>query len=90
MERYLRSRRSGKYVRKDHPFAAPIIARLDTLRDRCIAAPGLLAAVIVGKYCDHLPLYRQEEIFATRHDVHIPRQRVTRQRLPIYRGAQIA
>jgi transposase len=70
-----------KYVRKDHPFAAPIIARLDTLQDRCIAAPGLLAAVIVGKYCDHLPLYRQEKIFATRHAVHIPRQRVTRQRL---------
>jgi transposase len=63
-----------KYVRKDHPFAAPIIARLDTLQDRCIAAPGLLAAVLVGKFCDHLPLYRQEKIFATRHDVHIPRQ----------------
>ena len=63
-----------KYVRKDHPFAAPIIARLDTLQDRCIAAPGLLAAVIVGKFCDHLPLYRQEKIFATRHAVHIPRQ----------------
>ena len=67
-----------KYVRKDHPFAAPIIARLDTLQERCIAAPGLIAAVVVGKFCDHLPLYRQEKIFATRHDVHIPRQRVAR------------
>ena len=63
-----------KYARKDHPFAAPILARLDTLQDRCIAAPGLIAAVIVGKYCDHLPLYRQEQIFATRHGVQIPRQ----------------
>jgi transposase len=63
-----------KYVRKDHPFAAPIIARLDTMQERCIAAPGLVAAVVVGKFCDHLPLYRQERIFATRHDVHIPRQ----------------
>jgi transposase len=63
-----------KYARRDHPFAAPIIAPLDTLQDRCIAAPGLIAAVIVGKYCDHLPLYRQEQIFATRHDVQIPRQ----------------
>ena len=63
-----------KYVRKDHPFAAPIIARLDTMQERCIAAPGLVAAVVVGKFCDHLPLYRQEKIFATRHDVHIPRQ----------------
>src|SRR3954454_20927774 len=27
------------------------------------AAPGLLAHVLVGKYCDHLPLYRQAEIY---------------------------
>src|SRR5271166_215949 len=26
--------------------------------------PGLLAHVLVSKYCDHLPLYRQEEIYA--------------------------
>ena len=63
-----------KYVPKDHPFAAPVIAPLQTLQDRCIAAPGLIAAIIVGKYCDHLPLYRQEQIFTTRHDVYIPRQ----------------
>ncbi len=63
-----------KYARRHHPFAAPIIAPLDTLQDRCIAAPGLIAAIIVGKYCDHLPLYRQEQIFATRHNVQIPRQ----------------
>jgi transposase len=63
-----------KYARRDHPFAAPILAPLCTLQDRCIAAPGLIAAVIVGKYVDHLPLYRQEQIFATRHDVVIPRQ----------------
>ena len=44
------------------------------MQDRCIAAPGLIAAIIVGKYCDHLPLYRQEQIFATRHNVQIPRQ----------------
>lgn len=28
-----------------------------------IASPGLLAHVAVGKYADHLPLYRQESIF---------------------------
>ena len=44
------------------------------MQERCIAAPGLIAAIVVGKFCDHLPLYRQEKIFATRHDVHIPRQ----------------
>jgi len=63
-----------KYVRREQPFAAPIIAELQTLQERCIAAPGLIAAIIVGKYCDHLPLYRQEQIFATRHGVKIPRQ----------------
>ena len=63
-----------KYARRDHPFAAPILAPLCTLQDRCIAAPGLVAAIIVGKYVDHLPLYRQEQIFATRHGVAIPRQ----------------
>ena len=63
-----------KYARRDHPFAAPILAPLGTLQDRCIAAPGLIAAIVVGKYVDHLPLYRQEQIFATRHGVAIPRQ----------------
>ena len=29
-----------------------------------MAGPGLLAHVLVSKYCDHLPLYRQEEIYA--------------------------
>lgn len=26
--------------------------------------PGLLAHVLVAKYCDHLPLYRQSDIYA--------------------------
>jgi transposase len=32
--------------------------------ERGMAGPGLLAHVLVGKYADHLPLYRQAEIFA--------------------------
>jgi len=32
--------------------------------DRGMAAPGLLAQVVIQKYTDHLPLYRQEAIFA--------------------------
>lgn len=32
--------------------------------ERGMAGPGLLAHVIAGKYCDHLPLYRQSEIYA--------------------------
>jgi hypothetical protein len=34
--------------------------------------PALLAHVLVAKYCDHLPLYRQSQIFA-RHGVEIDR-----------------
>ena len=30
---------------------------------RGMAGPGLLAHVLVSKYCNHLPLYRQEEIY---------------------------
>jgi transposase len=40
--------------------------------EKGLAAPGLLAAVIVGKYSDHLPLNRLERIFA-RHDIDISR-----------------
>src|ERR1700733_9007496 len=37
-----------------------------------LASPGLLAHVLVAKYCDHLPLYRQSQIFA-RQGVEIDR-----------------
>lgn len=59
-------------VNKDLP---PITAPLPAcLQERSIAAPGLLAQVVVSKYCDHLPLYRQEKIYEQRHGVSIPRQ----------------
>jgi transposase len=31
--------------------------------ERCLAGPGMLAQVVTSKYADHLPLYRQAEIF---------------------------
>jgi transposase len=37
-----------------------------------MASPGLLAHVLVSKYCDHTPLYRQTQIFG-RHGVAIDR-----------------
>jgi transposase len=40
--------------------------------DKGIPAPGLLAQIVIAKHDDHLPLYRQEEIYA-RSGVHIPR-----------------
>lgn len=40
--------------------------------EKGLAAPGLLAHVIVSKYADHLPLHRQERILA-RHGIDISR-----------------
>ena len=68
-----------KYVHKTNPDRAPVIAPLpERLLDRSLPAPGLLAHIVVGKYCDHLPLYRQEQIYQQRHGVHLPRQSLTR------------
>ena len=39
---------------------------------RGIAGPGLIAQIVVSKFGDHLPLYRQEDIFA-RHGLHLSR-----------------
>jgi transposase len=49
--------------------AAPMPAQII---DKGIPAPGLLAQVVIAKHDDHLPLYRQEEIYA-RSGVHIAR-----------------
>jgi transposase len=68
-----------KYVSRQDVDAAPLIAPLpESLRERCIAAPGLLAQILVAKYCDHLPFYRQAFIYESRHDVKILRQNMTR------------
>jgi transposase len=40
--------------------------------ERGVAGPGLLAHVLVSKYADHSPLYRQSEIYA-RHGVELER-----------------
>jgi transposase len=37
-----------------------------------LATPALLAQVLVSKYCDHTPLYRQSQIFA-QHGVYLGR-----------------
>ena len=78
--RFLRRRTiRRKYVHRTDADRAPIIALLpESLRERGLAAPGLLAHILVSKYCDHLPLYRQEQIFARRHDVQLPRQTLAR------------
>ena len=78
--RFLRRRTiRKKYVSRVDLDLAPVIAPLpECLQERGVAAPGLLAQVLVSKYCDHLPLYRQEQIFLRRHQVHLPRQTLAR------------
>ena len=45
-----------KYVHRVARDRAPLIAPLpECLQERGLAAPGLLAHVLVSKYCDHLP-----------------------------------
>ena len=68
-----------KYVSRVDVDLAPVIAPLpERLLDRSLPAPGLLAHILVSKYCDHLPLYRQEQIYAQRHQVQISRQSLAR------------
>ncbi len=78
--RFLRRRLiRKKYVHRSKVDQAPVIAPLpERLQERGLAAPGLLAHIIVSKYCDHLPLYRLEQIFLRRHSVHLSRQTLAR------------
>jgi transposase len=74
--RFLRRRTvRPKYVKRGPSDEAPVIAALPpSLLERSIVTPGLLTQVVVSKYCDHLPLYRQESIYWSRHQVWLPRQ----------------
>lgn len=74
--RFLRLRMvRRKYVKIANPEAPPIIAPLpDKLLERGMLAPGLLTHIAISKYCDHLPLYRQEQIFSTRFGVDLSRR----------------
>jgi transposase len=78
--RFLRRRTiRKKYVHRVELDLAPVIAPLpERLLDRSLPAPGLLAQILVSKYCDHLPLYRQEQIYAQRHGVQLHRQTLAR------------
>ena len=68
-----------KYARIDNAYAPPVIAPLPAgLQEKCLATPDLITQVLVNKYVDHLPLYRQEQIYSRRHGVDIPRQTLCR------------
>ncbi len=67
------------WVKRGDHDAAPLIAPLPAkLIERGILAPGLLAQILVGKYNDHLPLYRQQQIFNDRYGLYLPRQTMAR------------
>jgi len=73
----------AKFEVVEHRFAkygcdkckgAPVrLPPLPALIPQSYATAGLLAQIGVAKYCDHLPLYRQEQIYA-RLGVHLTRQ----------------
>ena len=68
-----------KYVHRTEVDAVPVVAALPAmLQERCVAAPGLIAQILVAKYSDHLPLCRQEWIYQSRHGVFVPRQSMAR------------
>lgn len=51
-------------VTSAEPAANPI--------ERCLAGPGLLAYVMVSKFSEHLPLYRQQDVLG-RHGIFLAR-----------------
>ena len=65
---YLRPKYACRYCKDGVASPPPPVRPIA----RGIAGPGLIAQTIVGKFGDHLPLYRQEDFF-TRHGLHIPR-----------------
>jgi transposase len=67
-----------RFARIDAPQSPPIIAELPTLLERSKAGPGLLASILTAKYCDHLPLYRQQQIAKWRHGIELSRQDMSR------------
>lgn len=64
-----------KYVQLEKRELAPVVAPAPE-RASAMAAPGLLAYLLVSKFSDHLPFYRQQSIFQERHGVYIARQQM--------------
>ncbi len=65
LKRACGSCKNGVYVPTLPPEVKPL--------ERRQAGAGLLAQILVSKYQDHLPLYRQEQIFK-RHGISLPRR----------------
>lgn len=74
-EMFWRRKVRKKFVRRDHRELPPVITPApESSLPGTLCAPGLAARIIVDKYCDHLPHYRQSQRMLRRHMAHIARQ----------------
>jgi len=69
--RYIRRKYVSKLERELSPIMAPLPPRLI---EGGYASAGLLTDIVLKKYVDHLPLYRQEQILRTRHGIELSRK----------------
>jgi len=69
--RIIRRKFKSKVNRDRPPVIAPLPPRVI---EGGYASPGLLTDIILKKYMDHLPLYRQEQILKTRHGIDLSRK----------------
>ncbi len=68
-----------KYKRINDRDCPPIVAPAPKrIINNSYASTGLLVYIVLRKYADHLPLYRQEQIFKTRHGVELSRKTMSR------------
>jgi transposase len=66
-----------KYVPVEDRTLPPVVASAPVrVSEGCLAAPGLLAYLLVCKYADHLPFYRLQMMFWQRQGVFIARQQM--------------
>jgi transposase len=64
-----------KYVSKTDRDLAPILAALPPrLIEGGYGAPALVTDIMIKKFVDHLPLYRQEQILRMRFGIELPRK----------------
>ena len=64
-----------KFVSKHGRSQPPIIARApEPSLPGTLCAPGLAAQIVVDKFCDHLPHYRQQKRFLRQHGAQLGRQ----------------
>jgi transposase len=64
-----------KFVSKENRDRAPLVAPLEPrLIEGSYASASLLSDILIKKYVDHLPLYRQERILRERHGIELSRK----------------